>query len=399
MQHKMIITLVLVLGFMNFPRTAFGIDDVVQVTEDGTSASEIPSDARTESLKTAIEKGTLTVITNLIGGKRTEKNLNVIKEKIFPESSRYVQYYKATEPSKKGEQTSLAVTMKISVTALREILDREGLLLQNDDVFVILPLIKIFERRPQGRQYSWWKDDALKAPGVMRDQMKFFSNQWQGSGMKGYKVIDPMSSKLDSAVPEKYKHENLSVEEGILMAQEFKAQIVLLGDAAVMAGDKAGKIKALVKVSAFNVANSRQLSDVGKTFEINLKKGNADVAIQQVLRVAFEDVAKTTYLELQQGFKKGSFGSALINLVFKGELNYRDLENIKRQILLKIPEIRTIRERRLERGRIVLEGDVVGSVNQLVKKMESSKFDNFEIVVENVTTGQVDLRWSRVKGS
>jgi hypothetical protein len=151
--------------------------DVVTLNQEGSSASEVPSQARTEALNAALENGTLSVVTQLLGAAQVEKNQNQIKSRVLPESSKYIQFYKASEPILMAGQTTIKVTMKVSVSALREILDRAGLLIQDLDSITILPLIKITEKRTKSlRSYVWWKDEDARQPPFVKDQFKFFNS-------------------------------------------------------------------------------------------------------------------------------------------------------------------------------------------------------------------------------
>ncbi len=385
-----------VLSFLLIVKTLHA-DDVMSFIEIGESASIVPSQARAESLTSALEKGTLEAIQQTIGTARAEKSAAVIKSRILNDSSKYVQFYKATEPVMKDGKTTLDVTMKISMTALREILDREGLLIQNDDVYTILPVIKIIERkRGVSRNYAWWKDDDTHATPVIKDQFKPLISQWHVQEAKGYKIFDPSNGKLFPLVSDQFKHENLSQEEALLLAQSFKASIVVTGEVFVTSGEKPGKTKAIAKLLGFNVANGRQILEFSKTYDMMTSKTNGDVALQQIMRAAFTDLAHVIYAQLQDSYKKGEFGSQTVKLMVSGDLGYQDLETVKKEIITRIPEIRALRERSLQRGVMALEGDLVGTVGQMVKKIEASRFENFELGVVNVTSNQVDLTWKKI---
>ena len=391
---RVLLTLAVLLASL----TALAVEEIVQLTVDGESTSEIPSNARSDALKQAIDKGALTVITNIISAPKVEKNIDVIKSKVLPESSKYIQFYKATEPVKAADKTTVTVTMKISTAALREILDGQGLLVQTDDVFNVLPLVRIVEKKAQGRSYAWWKDDYYQAAPAIKDQIKNLAGIWTNQQPKGYRVVDPIGQKLFQVVPERYKVDNPTVEDALQLAQELKAEIVVIGEAAVYPGDKPNKAKTILHLTTYYAGNSRQLAESMKTYESTVAKANQDLAMQAALRPGFTDAGKATFASLQSEFKKGTFGSQTVNIVVRGDLNYLDLENLKKEILLKIPEMRTLRERSMEKGRMALEGDLVGSVNQLVKKIETSKFEKFELRVDNVATGGVELKWYRLGG-
>src|SRR5271154_6563189 len=82
---------------------------IVQLAVDGTSSSDVPVKAKTDSLKDAINKGCLQVIGNLIGPIKLEKNLSVITAKILSQTGKFVQFYKASDAVQKDGATVTSV--------------------------------------------------------------------------------------------------------------------------------------------------------------------------------------------------------------------------------------------------------------------------------------------------
>src|SRR6202453_3331733 len=87
---------------------------IVQVAMDGISTSDVPVKARTDSLQDAINKGCMKVIGNLIGQARLDKNAAVIYSKVLSQTAKFVEFYKASEPTMRGQETVTSINMKIS---------------------------------------------------------------------------------------------------------------------------------------------------------------------------------------------------------------------------------------------------------------------------------------------
>lgn len=384
--------------FLFISSSSFAVDDIVQLNIEGQSANQVPAQARSEALKDALDKGTLSVMANLIGAQRIEKNKNVVQERILTETAKYIQYYKAQEPVTAGEKTTMQVTLKVSVSALRELLDQEGLLVQNDDVYTVLPLIKVYERKIAGRQYSWWKDDFVTAPQILKDQVKSFAVQFQQTQVKNFKIIDPLKDKVYQQVSDRFKKDNIESSEAIILAQELKMPLLILGESFVAPGDSTNKYKAQLKLTLYHVDSSRILAEVTKAYELTSNKPNPDLVIQQALRQVYADGSRAVVSELQQQLKKGLFGSQTVQLVLNADLNYLDLESVKKEFLLRIPELRTIKERRMEKGAFTLEADLIGSMNNLAKKIETSSFENLEITIDSVNSSVIQLKVRKKRG-
>jgi hypothetical protein len=173
------------------------------------------------------------------------------------------------------------------------------------------------------------------------------------------------------------------------------------GEILVTEAERAQRTKATSKIAVYNVATGKLIFENTKSYEISnvqaAGKINFDSTLQQVLRSCFTDTAKSIFAQLQDGFKRGLFGSQTVKFGLRGVIGYQDLEDIKKELLLRLPEVRAMRERTMQRGYMVLEGEVVGSLSSLVKKIESLTFDGFELRVQNSSADQVDMSWSRVQ--
>ena len=94
MRNYSIIVLALVAHFtLCMNHLAVAADNVIQITSDGVSQSDQPAKAKSESLKNAVDKACLQVITGLIGEAKVEKNMAVLQAKVLSQTSKFVQYY------------------------------------------------------------------------------------------------------------------------------------------------------------------------------------------------------------------------------------------------------------------------------------------------------------------
>ena len=98
----------------------------------------------------------------------------VVHSKVLSQKQRFIQFYKASEPLKKAGDTVTSVNMKISISSLRDILAKEGILYQSDGPATILPVIRFAEKRDNARAYDWWMEEANPTNAFLRDQEKWF---------------------------------------------------------------------------------------------------------------------------------------------------------------------------------------------------------------------------------
>jgi hypothetical protein len=392
MMIKTFVFLMTVFVFLTQPLKA---EDILQLTAEGTSSSEVPAKARSDSLKEAINKACLQVISQLIGDAKLEKNMPVIRSKVLSQTSRFVPFYKASEPTKRGEDTVTSVSLKLSISSLRSVLSQEGLLYQSDGPATVLPIIRFAERRENGRLFRWWMEEATAQNAFLRDQSRMVLGQLDAVFRKqNFYQIDPVSAHYVQWMPEPYRIETLSLEDLMWMGEFFKAQMVVHGDAVLEPGPTTGSVKLNVKLVAYHSSNGRVIAEVTRTFENSA--ADWDLSVQQVLRRGFGEIGRDLGTQVFEEWTRGTFGATLLKLALRGSFQQKDMDSFKQQILSKLGDIKTIRERRIETGMTTFEIDAAGGLTSLVKRLESTPFEGFKVSVDSLESDKVTLRWSKV---
>lgn len=379
-----------------FSLSVYAADEIVQLNSDGVSNAKESAKARSEALADALSKGCLQVITNLIGEAKVSKNSGLIKSKILSQTSKFVQYYKAQEPTKKGDDTITSVTMKISVTSLRDLLSQNGLLFQTEGSGAILPIIKIVEKRDGGRAFRWWVEEANSKNAFLFEQTKAVIGVLESIFRpRNFYVMDPVNQHYVQWLPDPYRVELLSGEDMFWVGGFFKAQMVMAGDLTFEASSQSNQMKATIKLTTYNVSNRRIVGEVTRAFETFAS--DWDFGVQQTIKKSFPEVAKDLATQVFEEWSRGTFGATLLKLTLKGPLGYKDVEVFKTQVSQKIPDIKKMTERRLENGQAMFEMDVAGGMVNLVKKLEGVGFEGFKVAIDNLESEQVHLRWAKVQ--
>jgi hypothetical protein len=367
---------------------------IVQVAMDGISTSDVPVKARTDSLQDALNKGCLQVIGNLIGQVKLEKNLSVISSKILSQTGKFVQFYKASEPVTKGNQTVTSVTMKISVSSLRDLLAQQGLLYQSEGPATILPIIKIVEKKDNGRQYTWWSEEVTPKTQFLRDEEKSVIHLFDGAFRpKNFYVIDPVTAHYVQWLPADYRTENLSQEQLLWFGEFFRGQIVVTGDVTIEPGTGEKTVKLSTRIVGYHTSNGRIVGEVARSFEVPYR--DWDQGVHDVLHKAFSEITKDLSSQVSDESTRGTLGATVLRVTLRGNYNYQDLENFKKQVITKMGDVKAIRERLQERGLTSFELDYGGDVNALVKSLQANSFEGFKIAVQNSDNNEVNVRWSK----
>ena len=293
MKHLRILILALV-GVVAMAGVTTGLAaDSESMTIEGTSNASTPTQARQAALKDAFDKAALVEITNLIGPAKLEKNRPLLNAKILSQSSKYIVNYKTGEMKvDKNGQSTLAVTLKLNAKSLRDLLAKEGLLYQSEGPANIFPIIQITEKRPNGRSFRWWMEEANAQNIFLRDILKNALKQLDGLFRpKSFYLIDPVNQHYVQMVPDAYRNPNLTLDDILFLGQYFKAQIVVHGEAGFEpSATKARTIQMDLRLTAYHAANGRVVAEVNRVYES--QPGEWDPAELQVASKGFEDASQ-----------------------------------------------------------------------------------------------------------
>jgi hypothetical protein len=391
-----VILVLLILVPISLQAQTSGQGDIVQLTVEGSSQNQDSALARAESLKDAINKGAQQIIVGLIGEASFEKNLNIIRLKVFPQSSKYVQYYKSSEPVKREADTITSVNLKISVLSLKDILAASGLLFKSEGLGTILPLFQVVEKKDSEKHFRWWREEATSQNLFVREQNISVIRQLEIIfRSQNFYLIDPVSQHYVQWLPDSFRSEKPSLGDLSFIGGFFKAQMILQGEVSIESmNDTPGGIRLLVKLNAVNAASGRIVGEVTRSFESS--SSDWSLGVSQLIKKSMSDVAKDLVLQVSDEWTKGTFGATLLQLSLRGNMNYQDYESFKKQILSKLSEVKSIRERKIERGSSTFEVDAGGGVTALSKRLSTINFEGFKLSVERIDSERVNLRWTKV---
>jgi hypothetical protein len=395
------------------PRSTEDPGAITTVTVDGASTKEDPREAATESLRDAHEKGLLQVIESLVRNhhdqitnskardKKREKDQNTIKNKVLPQATKAIVYYKQKDPVRRAEnggETVTQVTMQISVQILRDLLRTHGLLSNVQTTAAILPLVRINDNRlSQTRKFTWWTEEPTSSSRPAAEQFRAMVKQLDGPMRShGLHLIDPLTQHLFQNLPESYRQEFLTQDDAMKIAQFERAQIVLLGDLTLEPNTKHNGVRQTIKLSALSVPGSRVMGDVTKSIEVVLKQGETPDQIS-ARRIA-ANIAEDFSSQLADQWNRGTFGAAPLRLTIRGAPTPKELEAFKTEVLEKLKEVKVIRERRQTAGNYTFELDILGDRDFFIKKFSSIRFVGAAATasIDDSDENTLTLSWSKI---
>jgi hypothetical protein len=363
--------------------------DLVDVTVD--VATEKKGLSQKEVFDQAIEKVSHQRIEQLIGDAKAAKNSSLIKNRIIKNSGKYVMFIKAQNPVQAGNGLRYPVNLKISTKSLETLLLREGLLYKTDGPPKLLPMVS-FVDRVNSQMFTWWNQPPQVQRGFLADLASHFHRGFRKElRAKGFFGLDPITGNYRQLLPAALQVENPSTEDLLLLTEFYRAQVVARGQVVVAPQRTRSDVYRIeVRLAALHATNGRVIGEVIRGYDS--EPGPFNQVVKAKLDEVLEKLAGDLSTQILDAWKSGTFGASLLNLAVNGDLNYQQRAQFKKLLQEQIRDIKTLKERLFEPGRVVYEMDSAATSDQLADLLKQRNFPRFQVSVGDVRPEGVELR-------
>lgn len=385
---RLVATLCLVLPFSNVALAQN--DGLLEKTYTGTTTeAEVPV-VRRKITTEAYEKVSEEIIKELIGQDRYNKNKSLIKDKIIKNSSRYIPFTKPSDVKTEEGKSSMSVAMKISLKDLKVLLLNNNLLIENMNSPIVLPMITV-QDKISGESFRWWNKTDTKSGFVVKEA-RLIETQMKSAFMNnGFHLLSAVEAGLGEQIPSDFKSDRPSSEDVEFMSQRFSAPVILEGVVSIAEGSDKKKYDIEIKVTATLVSNGSVIADISRKFETS---GNAyETAVDKKLASVLESAANDLAVQIADAWQRGTVGTSVLSITLRGRQNLKDLEDLKKTITAKIPQVKAIRERLISADMTTYEVDTNLSSNELGAKLNGLQTGNSTLRLEKESGNEVLLRW------
>ncbi len=337
--------------------------------------------AKKEIMQKVIERVSREEVQALIGRERFEEKQVVFKNKILPQSGKYIPFLRPGKLEGRSGNYSMKVELKISQVELRELLLKEGVLYFSKGEQSLLPMISFLDR-VNSISFKWWFRTDKNIPAFLANESRSFQNAFREAFWKNdFYVYDPVKANLQYSLPRGLKLDSFSRQDVRELGQKLSAMIVVLGRVNFGKSEKnplASQVE--IELEAYLTKNARRLGRVERVIESDV--GDYEEELQKISTNGYSEAAEDLLAQIKLAWEKGLFDATRVRLALKGDYNYQDLQGIKQQILKKSVRIKNIRERLFAPGRIEFEVDVAGGVGALQTDLKSLQYQGRSAKVE-----------------
>lgn len=367
-------------------------DELIERTFSGVSKEATPVSAKKDIQDQAAQKISEDIIKELIGEAKYLKNKSSIQAKIIRNSSRYIPFSKSSEATQEGDGFKMSVSLKVSLRDIKQLLQSQSLLNENDTIPVVLPVIG-WSDRVGGRSFQWWLPGDKNQQSFLLKEGRLFEDALRNAFQRNnFYVIKPIDSGLGASVPADFHSEKVaSGEDAQFFAQYFNAPLLIDGQVSLNKGERGNNYRIEIRMTALQVSNGRAIADVSRRFDT--ESGSMESMVDKKLREVLESTANDLASQVLEAWQRGSLGTSVIRLTIAGKTPLPMMENIKEKIRSQIVQVKNIRERIISAESISFEVDTSAAGSELLTKLEAMEFDGKKMSKVSESSDEIVLKW------
>ena len=382
---------VLIMGLLVFSIAPAQQGELIDRTFSGSSKETNPQEARRDIQEQASQKISEDIVKELIGDERYNRNRSLINSKIFKNSARYIPYSKPSALAQDEAEFKMSVEMKLSLRDLKQMLQENALLNENDAIPVVLPTIAWVDR-VQGRSYRWWIPGDRNAQAFLMKNGRLLENALRDSFQKNnFYVMRPIEAGLGASVPSDFHSEKISSEDNAFFAQYFNAPVMIDGQVLINRADSGSGFKIEISMKAIQVSNGRAIADVSRRYET--QGGSYESAIDKRLREVVDTASSDLASQVLEASQRGSLGTSILRLTISGRSSIPQMEALKDKIRSQLTQVKGIRERLVSSESVSFEVDTALPPAELAAKIETLDINGKRLSKVSEQKDEIVFKW------
>jgi len=358
------------LSLLSLPINFFVKDSLAQETQDtmiderivtgtGIIINENVARARNKAISQAFLKAVEEYVIQRLKSQDMANSFQRLDEEILSKTKEEIQDYQII--SEFSTDRYVRVLMKVRVN--KAILERklEKIELRDVDATQIDVLLLVSEKREGSSAIYWWGDPTNQTSLTQTEL--FLSQVFEN---KGFRVINRSFFSPEESYDESMLHLNLTNEAAVKWGRLLSAQVVIAGEANLYS-----KPKASVFFKAIKVIDGTVLAQGYRERALNGSITDDQSAIELAISSWANDMI-SYIIDAAQPTQEALNKIIITIKVFK---DFRDFLNFKEFLKTNFPEIKSVLERRLEKGLVKLfvevKGDPKGLANKILNHSKS----------------------------
>ena len=306
------------------------------------------AEARNEAFQKAIEQLSGELSMARLGTDFLEKNKKRFESEVLANSAKYILSVRGKGFSSEIGESLLTVELGYSQEAFDRVLRETGLMQLSQNT--LRALVFIEDKNQAVGIGPWWAKPNGKVSSESEAYVKALSAQL---GSRGIEVVS--SKDLIKSLSPEFRKANLDREELVQLGDQFGASLVFFG--LISSGQK-GKI--------FH----------GQWIQVPAKRILEEVQGEEESLSALVAAILNPIISAQT---QGTISSKPFLLTIRGdELTPKDLSQLKSQVISGVRDLRSLKDRVIQKGRFTFEAESSQAPEALVNLLKTLSFQDFQ---------------------
>ena len=383
---RRLLILVLLILVMGSPAWAQAANKGIQ-TVHVIGTSRIQGDDMSASRETAIADGLVVAVSrvlfDVVPQETVVGNFQLLSERVFSKTDEFVRNYKVLTESTQGQLHRVVVQATVSIRRLKQALKEIGVHIGKRPYPRVL--FCVAEKLVNDLSFEyWWSADPSWKRGVSEESMRQILKD------KGFVLVAPQSNVASGNLPPE-----LSVPEAVSLAQQLKAEIVILGQAEAQEAPStmAGTIrsfKGTLIARAIRVDTGEQIAQTQRSALAASEEPYAGSreALRNAAALSGEDLA----LQIAEAWFSPESGLSRTELIIEG-VGGKIASFVKfRGALSTMSGVENLQLKEMMPDAAVLLVDYQGTTRALADALLLQNFGTFGLNISAIETNKIRLQ-------
>ncbi len=381
--------LIMLLGVVSPPSTAHAqaLPDTRTLQAIGTSRirGQDMQATRDEAVNAGLVNAVGQVLIDIIPKEVVGGRFALLTQVVLAHTDRYVRNYRVLTEATQAQTYHVLLEASVSIPQLKAALNQAGLSLEKSSRPSLLWCIAE-KRITEPTERYWW--GGLSLP----DEILVIEILARQAALQGYRSVAPQQDRVSTGYAA-----DLTVPEAVALAEQMKADIVIVGRAAAETAPNTmvGNLQAYrgkVDIAAYRVDTGERIAHVGQVALAG--GGDAETGGREALVKVAAATADVLFQQLRNA-RMGLAGRGRVELAVEGTRgNVADLVRF-RNVLAALPGVENVQLKEMMRDQTLISLDYQGDARALSDALMLQNYETFGISILEVGPGSIRLQLQR----
>lgn len=351
----------------------------------GTIYKGNTANARQDAIGSGLDIAVATAVAELVPVDYLVGHFSAVTQVIEGRSNDFLDGYKVLAEAAAGNNYKVAVSVTVSLDALRQRFSASGIALARKAMPRTLLFVVEKSILQQFPAY-WWGGDSVM---TLNDSQRLLGDKLREAG---FTLVDPTHSKLRSEAVLDHPP-NIDLETLAQLARAYQAEVAVVGTALAglapnTMGDQVKSYRAVVGLKAVRVADRKIIATVEE--EAITTAGDGALGTRKALDLAAVQAGEKMAAQLAAAWLVSEDVLNQVEIAIEGT---RDLANFVmfRRVIKKMPGVKSIQTTEMKPDSATLVVSYQGEVAALADSIMRTAFEPFGIDIYDISEGKMRM--------